>query len=130
MKRFLIAISLIFLSAGIFAQDNYGPWTLLQEQNNVKVYRSYASCDGDLMVVLKIENNNGSQVSVSFDSAFNLSGNLFETDHSIQMIIPAAATSGGSCDDQNLSLNPYNFVSSIQLGVSDYIIQNLQIQQQ
>lgn len=95
----------------------------------MKIYRSYSSCEGELKVLLKIENNNTSQVTVSFDSAFDLSGSVFTTDHSMQFSIPAMTTLGGNCTDQNLSVNPYDYVTAIQLGVSDYIIQNLQIVQ-
>lgn len=129
MKRIFFLFGFISLFLSLNAQTTYGPWILLQEQNEVKIYRSYSTCDGELKVLLKIENNNGSQVTVSFDSAFNMSGIVFETDHSMQFTIPAATILGGSCADQNLSVNPYDYVTNIQIGVSDYIIQNLQIVQ-
>jgi hypothetical protein len=116
-------------AGSLLAQTNYGPWMLIQEQDNVKIFRSYSTCDGELKVLLKIENNNTSQVTVSFDSAFDLSGAVFTTDHSMQFSIPAMTTLGGSCTDQNFSVNPYDYVTTIQVGVSDYIIQNLQIVQ-
>jgi hypothetical protein len=129
MKKIFIIISLMVFAGSLLAQTNYGPWILLKEQSNVKIYRSYSSCDGELKVLLKIENNNGSQVAINFDSAFDLSGTLIDTDHSMQFTIPASTTLGGSCADQNFSVNPYDYVTTIQVGVSDYIIQNLQIVQ-
>ncbi len=129
MKKILLIISLMFFAGSLPAQTNYGPWILLQEQENVKIHRSYSSCDGELRVLLKIENTGASEITVSFDSAFNLNGTVFETDHSLQFTIPAGTTLGGNCADQSLSVNPYDYVTSIQLGVSDYIIQNLQIVQ-
>ncbi len=125
MKRILFIISMLVFSGNLMAQTSFGPWILIQEQNNVKISRSYSSCDGEIKVLLKIENNNTSQVSVKFDSAFNLNGSVFNTDHSKQITIPALTTVGGNCADQNLSVNPYNYVTTIQMGVSDYIIQNL-----
>lgn len=95
----------------------------------MKIFRSYSTCDGELKVLLKIENNNSSQVTVSFDSAFDLGTSIFATDHTMQFTIPASTTLGGSCADQNFMVNPYDYVTTIQVGVSDYIIQNLQIVQ-
>ncbi len=95
----------------------------------MKIFRSYSTCDGELKVLLKIENTNNSQVTVSFVSAFDLVGSIYETDHTMHFTIPASTTLGGNCADQNLSVNPYDYVTTIQVGVSDYIIQNLQIVQ-
>lgn len=128
-KILLIIISLMIFAGSLLAQTNYGPWILLQEQDNVKIHRSYSSCEGELRILLKIENTGASDITVSFDSAFNLDGTVFETDHSLQFTIPAGTTLGGNCANQGLSVNPYEYVTSIQLGVSDYIVQNLQIVQ-
>ncbi len=116
-------------AGSLLAQTNYGPWMLIQEQDNVKIFRSYSTCDGELKVLLKIENTNNTEVSVSFDSAFDLSGSILTTDQTKQYSIPALTTLEGNCTDLNLSVNPYDYVTTIQVGVSDYIIQNLQIVQ-
>ncbi len=129
MKKILLLISLMFFAGSLLAQTNYGPWILLKEKDNVIIHRSYSSCEGELKVLLKIENTSASQVTVSFNSAFDLNGSIIKTDHSLQFTIPAGTTLGGNCADHSLSVNPFDYVTAIQLGVSDYIIQNLQIVQ-
>lgn len=129
MKKLVLITALIALVGLAWGQTTTGPWVLLQEQQNVKIYRSYGECNGQLTVLLKIVNGNGNAVSVAFDSAFNLSGNLLPVDLKKNYTVAASSTHGGDCTTDDAKINPYNYVSTIQMGVSDYIIQNLKIVQ-
>lgn len=129
MKKLVLITALIVFVGLAWGQTTTGPWVLLQEQQNVKIYRSYGECNGQLTVLLKIVNGNGNAVSVAFDSAFNLSGNLLPVDLKKNYTVAASSTHGGDCTTDDAKINPYNYVSTIQMGVSDYIIQNLKIVQ-
>ena len=129
MKKLVLITALIALVGLAWGQNTTGPWVLLQEQQQVKIYRSYGECNGQLTVLLKIVNGNSNAVSVAFDSAFNLSGNLLPVELKKNYMVPAGSTHGGDCTTDDAKINPYNYVSTIQMGVSDYIIRNLKIVQ-
>jgi len=129
MKKLLLITALIAFAGLVWGQTSTGPWVLLQEQQNVRIYRSYGECDGQLTVFLKVVNSNSNPVSVSFDSAFNLSGNVLPVELKKSYTVAASSTHGGDCSLEDTKINPYRYVSAIQMGVSDYIIQNLKIVQ-
>ncbi len=129
MKRVLILFGFMSLLFSMNGQTNFGPWILLAEQNDVKIYRSYSTCDGELKVLLKVENNGANNYQVSFDSAFDLDGSILPVDLPKQIIVNAGSTAGGNCQNPDLSINPFNYITSVKLGESDYVIQNLQIVQ-
>ena len=130
MKKLMLITALIALAGFAWGQTTTGPWVLLQEQQNVRIYRSYGECDGQLTVFLRVVNSNSKPVSVSFDSAFNLSGNVLPVELKKSYTVAASSTHGGDCSSEDAKINPYQYVTSIQMGVSDYIIQNLKILQQ
>lgn len=125
MKKLVLIIALLALVGLAWGQNSTGPWVLLQEQQNVRIYRSYGECNGQLTVLLKVENGNNSAVQVSFDSAFVISGNTIQVSLPKSYIVPANSTLGGDCATETMKVNPYNYVTTIMAGVSDYIIQNL-----
>jgi len=129
MKKIVLITALIALVGLAWGQSNMGPWILIGDQNNVKIYRSYSTCNGDLAVMLRVENSNSIPVAVSFNSAFNLSGSILPINLPKQYVVAAKETIGGDCSAGDMKINPNNYVTTIQIGVSDYIIQNLKIVQ-
>lgn len=130
MKKLVLMTALIALVSFVWGQSSTGPWVLLQEQQQVKIYRSYGECNGQLTVLLKVVNESSKSVSVTFDSAFNLSGNILPVELKKNYTVAANSSHGGDCTAEDAKINPYQYVTSIQMGVSDYIIQNLKILQQ
>ena len=127
MKKLVLVSALIMFVGLAWGQATNGPWVLLQEYQKVKIYRSYGNCNGQLTVLLKVVNGNSKSVSVSFDSAFSLSGNLIPVELKKNYTVAASSTFGGDCSTEDTKINPYDYVTTIELGVCDYIIQNLKI---
>jgi hypothetical protein len=102
-------------------------WILLQSKDNVKVFRNYKMCDGNQMVFLKIENSTEKRVTVSWKSQFQIAGLKIPADKNFSLTVEAHSTLSGDCSKEVLSLNPYLYVSVVEEGKCDYIIQDLNI---
>lgn len=102
-------------------------WTLLDNKDNVKVYRAYIMCSGQLRVALKIENANAYNVRVSWNSGFNVSGSFSAITLPFTFDAQANETITGDCQQAALIFDPYMYVTFVQEGVCDYTIQNLNI---
>lgn len=120
--------------AGNLPDELYSPpsgdeWTLLQNKDNVKIFRTYKYCNGNEKVVLKIENNNTSKVRVSWKSLFQLSdAHNTPIDKNFSMIVEPKSTLVGDCSQDVLSVNPYQYVSTLEEGKCDYMIQDFNIE--
>jgi hypothetical protein len=102
-------------------------WTLLESSGNVKVYRAYIMCSGQLRVAIKVENANAYKVKVSWKSAFVVSGNNVAITLPFTLDAEANVTLSGDCQQASLLFDPYLYVTTVQEGVCDYTIQNLNI---
>ena len=102
-------------------------WTLLDSKDNVKVYRAYIMCSGQLRVAIKVENANAYKVRVSWNSAFMVSGNNVAITLPFALDAEAKATLTGDCQQAALIFDPYLYVTSVREGECDYAIRNLNI---
>ena len=141
MKKYIITIVMLVLAISLFttnpqlggalkAETKANPilWSLLETKDNVKIYRAYTICDNSIKVIIKVENLNAYKVKVSWDSKFNLSGNIIPINKPFVVLINANETIGGSCSNSELLLDPYKYVTELKKGVSDYQINDLKIE--
>jgi hypothetical protein len=102
-------------------------WTLLGSKDNVKIYRAYTVCSGQLRVAIKVENANAYKVRVSWTSGFNVSGKVNAITLPLTFDVQANETLTGDCQQAVLIFDPYLYVTTVKEGVCDYTIQNLNI---
>jgi hypothetical protein len=129
MKKILFNSSLVLLvflfNFNAYAQEP--DWTLLEEQNGVKIYRAYITCEERPYVLVKIENLNKSEVTVNWKSKFMMMGKDILTEDAKSVTVAPLSTSTGDCQSSSLKINPLQFVSMLRAGVSDYSISDLTI---
>jgi len=130
MKKILLIISMVLaLVPALLAQSNpeIVKWTLLDSKDNVKVYRAYIMCSNQLRVAIKVENTGANKVQVTWNSGFMVSGNMVAINLPFTVDAEANETLTGDCQYPTLLFDPYLYVSTVQEGVCDYTIQNLNI---
>ncbi len=131
MKRYLLIFAMLLGAVCSWGQvtgiSSTDKWILIQNKDNVKVFRNYKMCDGKQMVFLKIENGTAKRVTVSWKSQFQISGLKIPADKNFSLTVEANSTLSGDCSKEVLSLNPYLYVSVVEEGKCDYVIQDLNI---
>lgn len=127
--QFILIILLWLFSNNNYAQSNDNlEWILLQTEGAISLYRAYTVQDDMPVILLKVKNSSRNNYEVSWESQFTLVDNkIIDIDKSFTVQISAQETLLGTTAGDELSLNPFNYVTTLEKGVSDYTIKNLNI---
>jgi hypothetical protein len=103
-------------------------WTFLKQTENVKVYFTISSCDQNPMILFKVVNENDYAVSVEWESGILQMQKLIPVDKTVSVDVEATTAITGSCGNERLTINPYNYVSWVKQGETSCSIINLKIE--
>jgi len=103
-------------------------WIFLEQSENIEIYYRYSTCDNTPALQFQVVNNNDHPIFVSWATEIILNETAIPVDTRISLELEANSTVSGNCDYTLLSLNPYDYVSVIQVGETACSINNLKIE--
>lgn len=126
----LLAIASFLLFSFSVANWAHGgnEWTSVTNQNGVEIFKAYLDCDNGPKVAFKIVNSNIQKVDVSWASTYKLGDISIPTDEKFRISVNQKSKLVGSCESNDLSSNPFKYVSTFSSSQGEYELTNLTIE--